>query len=54
MENEAGWHGIATKTEEQFEQAIKDIGCPYFIIPSVKKLNVPINGSVFPNGRQLS
>ncbi len=27
MENEAGWHGIATKTDEQFKQALQDISC---------------------------
>ncbi len=27
MENEAGWHGVATKTEEQFYRAIQDISC---------------------------
>jgi transketolase len=30
MENVAGWHGVATKTEEQFAKAIQDIGCPDF------------------------
>ena len=38
MENEAGWHGIATKTEAQFEQAITDIACPTFPIEKARKL----------------
>ncbi len=38
MENEAGWHGIATKTEEQFAQAINDIACPTFPLEKARKL----------------
>ncbi|MFN2302822.1 MAG: transketolase, partial [Anaerolineales bacterium] len=38
MENEASWHGIATKTEEQFEKAIKDIACPTFPFEKARKL----------------
>ncbi len=30
MENEAGWHGIATSTREQLDQALADIGAPGF------------------------
>jgi transketolase len=28
MENIAGWHGVATKNDEQFAQALSDINCP--------------------------
>lgn len=28
MENQAGWHGVATKGEEQLEKALLDIGSP--------------------------
>jgi transketolase len=38
MENEAGWHGIATKTDEQFERAIADIACPTFPLAKAKTL----------------
>lgn len=38
MENEAGWHGIATKTDEQFEQAINDLACPTFPLEKARKL----------------
>jgi transketolase len=27
MEDQAGWHGIATKSEDQLERALDDIGC---------------------------
>ena len=38
MENKAGWHGIATKTEEQFQQGIKDIACSAFSLEKARKL----------------
>jgi len=28
MENQAGWHGVATKGREQLDQALEEIGCP--------------------------
>ncbi len=27
MENQAGWHGVPTRGEEQLEKALADIGC---------------------------
>ncbi|MEW5813817.1 MAG: transketolase [Spirochaetota bacterium] len=38
MENEAGWHGVATQTDEQFTQALADINCPAFNKDRVEKL----------------
>ncbi|MGD8238415.1 MAG: transketolase [Armatimonadota bacterium] len=38
MENEAGWHGVATDTREQLDQALADIGHPDFTKERVDEL----------------
>ena len=38
MENEAGWHGAATRTEEQLEQALKDLACPTLSLEKARRL----------------
>lgn len=38
MENVAGWHGIAPTNEEEFEKAIRDIGCKYFGCDKIDQL----------------
>ena len=38
MENQAGWHGVATAGDEQLEKALADIGCPEFTKDHVRHL----------------
>jgi len=38
MENEASWHGVATKTDAQFEQALKEIACPAYPLERAREL----------------
>ncbi len=38
MENTPGWHGIATRTDEEYERAMKDVGCPAFDREKIKRL----------------
>jgi transketolase len=38
MEGQAGWHGVATKGEEQLAQALRDIGCPSLGLEQAKGL----------------
>lgn len=38
MENEVGWHGVATKTDEQLNKALKDIQCNKMTNNRVKHL----------------
>ncbi len=30
MENQAGWHGVATKNREELDKALEEIGCPAY------------------------
>jgi transketolase len=38
MENQAGWHGVATKSPEQLETALAEIGSPQFTVEHARKL----------------
>jgi len=38
MENQAGWHGVATSGDEQLEKALGDIGCPAYTPEHVRHL----------------
>jgi len=38
MENQAGWHGVATSGSEQLEKALGDIGCPEYTREHVQHL----------------
>jgi transketolase len=38
MENQAGWHGVATSGDEQLEKALGDIGCPAYTREHVRHL----------------
>ncbi|MDH7601299.1 MAG: transketolase [Armatimonadota bacterium] len=38
MENQAGWHGVATKTREELDKALADIGCPTMTAEKVDEL----------------
>ncbi len=38
MEGQAGWHGVATKGEEQLERALRDIGCASLGMPEARAL----------------
>lgn len=38
MEDQAGWHGIATNSEEQLETALTDIGCAGLCMTEAQKL----------------
>ena len=40
MENQAGWHGVATKGIEQLEQALREIACPACTPEHARKLLV--------------
>jgi transketolase len=44
MENQAGWHGVATKGLEQLDQALRDIGCPDFTPERARKLLAAAEG----------
>jgi transketolase len=38
MEDQAGWHGVATKDREQLDKALADIGCPIMTKEKVDEL----------------
>jgi transketolase len=38
MENQAGWHGVATSGDEQLAKALGDVGCPEFTKEHVRHL----------------
>ena len=38
MEGQAGWHGVATKGEEQLARALQDIGCPTLGLAEARRL----------------
>jgi transketolase len=38
MENQAGWHGVATSGDEQLEKALGDVGCPDYTREHVRRL----------------
>ena len=38
MEDQAGWHGVATKTREELDKALADIGCPTMTAEKVDAL----------------
>jgi len=38
MENQAGWHGVATKTREELDKALADLGCPTLSAEKVDEL----------------
>ena len=38
MENEAKWHGVSTKTDEEFKRALKDIGSPRYPLSRAEEL----------------
>jgi transketolase len=38
MENQAGWHGVATSSREQLDKALSDVGCPAYTKEHVQHL----------------
>ena len=44
MENQAGWHGVATKGLEQLDQALRDIGSPSYTPERARELLAAADG----------